>query len=62
MAASAATQARTRAAGVLVLASIVSVQAGAALATGLFDSIGPAGAVFLRALFGALALAAVLTA
>jgi inner membrane transporter RhtA len=32
------------------------VQSGAALATGLFDSVGPAGAVFLRAGFGALAL------
>ena len=39
-----------------MLGSIVSVQSGAALATGLFDSIGPAGAVFLRAGFGALAL------
>jgi inner membrane transporter RhtA len=32
------------------------VQSGAALATGLFDSVGPAGAVFLRAAFGAAAL------
>lgn len=40
------------------MASIVSVQSGAALATGLFDSIGPAGAVLLRATFGALALIA----
>jgi len=40
----------------LVLGSIVSVQCGSALATGLFDPIGPAGAVFLRAGFGALAL------
>ena len=47
-----------RGAGLLVLASIVSVQSGAALATGLFDSIGPAGAVFLRATFGAMALLA----
>lgn len=46
----------TRGAALLVLASIVSVQSGAALATGLFDSVGPAGAVFLRAGFGALAL------
>ena len=45
-----------------MLASIVSVQGGAALATGLFDSIGPFGAVFLRAAFGALALLAILTA
>ena len=41
-----------------MLASIVSVQCGAALATSLFDSVGPAGAVFLRATFGALALLA----
>jgi inner membrane transporter RhtA len=60
MEAIAPTQVRTRAAAVLVLTSIVSVQMGSALATSLFDSIGPAGAVFLRALFGALALAAVL--
>jgi len=50
--------ARTRSAAVLVLASIVSVQAGAALATTLFDEIGAAGAVFLRAGFGALVLLA----
>ena len=49
---------RTRGAAFLVLASIVSVQCGSALATGLFDQIGTAGAVFLRALFGALALVA----
>jgi len=48
--------ARTRGAALLVVGSIVSVQSGAALATGLFDSVGPAGAVFLRAGFGALAL------
>jgi inner membrane transporter RhtA len=53
-------RARTRGATFLVLGSIVSVQCGAALATGLFDSIGPAGAVFLRAGFGALALLALL--
>jgi inner membrane transporter RhtA len=47
---------RTRGAALLVLGSIVSVQCGAALATSLFDSIGPAGAVLLRAGFGALAL------
>jgi inner membrane transporter RhtA len=50
------TEARTRGAALLALTSIVSVQCGSALATGLFDSIGPAGAVFLRAGFGALAL------
>src|SRR3954453_18937475 len=54
------TPARTRAATLLVLGSIVSVQSGAALATGLFDSIGPAGAVLLRAGFGALALLALM--
>jgi inner membrane transporter RhtA len=47
---------RARGAALLTLASIVSVQSGAALATGLFDSVGPAGAVFLRAGFGAIAL------
>src|SRR5213595_2039527 len=40
----------------LVLGSIVSVQCGAAVATTLFDEIGPAGAVLLRTLFAALAL------
>ncbi|HEX5984141.1 MAG TPA: EamA family transporter, partial [Solirubrobacterales bacterium] len=52
------TAARTRVAALLTLGSIVSVQAGAALATTIFDSIGSSGAVFLRALFGALALLA----
>ncbi|MGN6558563.1 MAG: EamA family transporter [Solirubrobacterales bacterium] len=56
MATTASTDARARGATFLVLGSIVSVQCGSALATGLFDSIGPAGAVFLRAGFGALAL------
>jgi inner membrane transporter RhtA len=51
-------QGRIRGATLLVLASIVSVQCGSALATSLFDSIGPAGAVFLRAGFGALVLLA----
>jgi inner membrane transporter RhtA len=32
----------------LVMLSIVSIQSGAAVAIGLFDRIGPAGAVFLR--------------
>jgi hypothetical protein len=54
----AAAAARARGAALLVLASIVSVQCGSALATSLFDSIGPAGAVFLRAGFGALVLLA----
>jgi inner membrane transporter RhtA len=46
----------TRGAALLTLGSIVAVQSGSALATGLFDSVGPAGAVFLRAAFGAIAL------
>ncbi|MGN6253519.1 MAG: EamA family transporter [Solirubrobacterales bacterium] len=60
MATTASTQARTRGATLLVLTSIVSVQSGSALATDLFDSIGPAGAVLLRAAFGALALLALM--
>lgn len=52
-------ESRTRGAALLVLASIVSVQCGAALATTLFDEIGTSGAVFLRAGFGALVLVAV---
>jgi len=59
MATTAETQDRTRVAALLTLGSIVSVQGGAALATTLFDSVGSSGAVFLRALFGALALLAV---
>jgi inner membrane transporter RhtA len=47
---------RTQGAALLTLGSIVSVQSGSALATGLFGSIGTAGAVFLRAGFGAVAL------
>lgn len=42
----------------LVLVSIVSVQLGAALTKGLFATVGPAGAVFLRTACGALLLAA----
>jgi inner membrane transporter RhtA len=42
-----------------VVGSISSVQCGAALATTLFDRVGPAGAVFLRGAFGALILLAV---
>jgi inner membrane transporter RhtA len=49
----------TRGAALLVLASIVSVQCGSALATTLFDEIGSSGAVFLRAFFGALVLVVV---
>jgi inner membrane transporter RhtA len=46
-----------RVAVVLVLGSIVSVQCGAAVATTLFDEVGPGGAVLLRSVFAALALA-----
>ena len=42
----------------LVLGAIVSVQSGAAAATTLFGRVGPAGAVLLRSLFAAVALAA----
>jgi len=59
MAASTTATVRTRGAALLVLASIVSVQCGSALATTLFDEIGTTGAVFLRASFGALVLLAV---
>jgi inner membrane transporter RhtA len=48
----------TRAAVVMAVGSIVSVQCGAALGTTLFDEVGPSGAVFLRALFAALLLLA----
>jgi inner membrane transporter RhtA len=40
----------------LVLGAIASVQFGAAIATTLFHSIGPGGAVWLRLLFGTLIL------
>lgn len=50
--------AKARGAALLVLASIVAVQCGSALATSLFDEVGTAGAVFLRAAFGALVLVA----
>ena len=42
----------------LVLSGVVSVQIGAALATTLFDDLGPAGTVFVRVAFSALVLAA----
>ena len=42
----------------MVLGSIVSVQCGAALATKLFDDVGPEGAVFLRTVFAAAILLA----
>ena len=43
----------------MVLAGTFSVQAGSALATTLFDNLGPAGTVWLRTLFGALILVAI---
>jgi inner membrane transporter RhtA len=43
----------------MVIGAILSVQCGAALATGLFDEVGPGGAVFMRSAFAALALLAV---
>lgn len=46
-----------RSAAGLVLAGIASVQLGSALATHLFDDIGPAGTVLLRTGFAAAALA-----
>ena len=45
-------------AAALVLASIVSIQVGAAIATTLFDEVGPGGAVFLRILIAAVVLMA----
>ena len=42
----------------MAVSSIVAVQFGSALATTLFDSLGAAGAVFLRSVFGALILLA----
>jgi len=44
---------------VLVLGGVVSVQVGAALATTLFDDLGPAGTVLLRVLLAALVLVAI---
>jgi inner membrane transporter RhtA len=46
----------THLAATMAFGSIVSVQFGAALGTTLFDSVGPQGAVFLRALAAALLL------
>jgi inner membrane transporter RhtA len=43
----------------LVLGGVVSVQVGAALATTLFDELGPAGTVLLRVALAALVLAAI---
>jgi inner membrane transporter RhtA len=45
--------------GALVLGGIASVQFGAALATTLFDRVGPAGTAFLRLAFGSVVLLAV---
>ena len=42
----------------LVVGGIVSVQSGSALATTLFEDLGPAGTVFLRSLFAAVVLVA----
>lgn len=44
--------------GVLVVGAIASVQFGAAIATTLFDRVGPAGTVLLRLAFGSLLLLA----
>jgi inner membrane transporter RhtA len=46
-------------AGGLVLVGIISVQFGSALATTLFDDLGPGGAVLLRTAFAAAVLAAI---
>ena len=43
----------------LVLGGIMSVQVGAAIATTLFDEVGPGGAVFLRIVFAAIVLMAI---
>ena len=43
----------------LVVAAVASVQTGAALATRLFPTVGPAGAVFLRLVFSAVAVGAI---
>ena len=58
MATATATGTTHRGAVALTVTSIVSVQSGSALATSVFDSIGPLGTVFLRAVFGALLLLA----
>jgi inner membrane transporter RhtA len=43
----------------LVIVGIATVQVGAALATKLFDDLGPAGTVLLRVLFAAIVLCAI---
>jgi inner membrane transporter RhtA len=50
---------RTSASVALVLGGVVSVQVGAALATTLFDDLGPAGTVLLRVVLAALVLVAI---
>ena len=45
-------------AAALVIGEIVSIQVGAAIATTLFDEVGPGGAVFLRIIFAAIVLVA----
>lgn len=45
--------------GLLVLGAVVSVQSGAAIATTLFDEVGPVGTVMLRLVFAAMVLAAI---
>jgi inner membrane transporter RhtA len=49
---------QTRLAAAMAFGSILSVQSGSALATTLFDEIGPWGAVLMRSGFGALLLLA----
>ncbi len=46
-------------AGGLVMVGILSVQLGSALATTIFDELGPGGAVFLRTIFAAVVLIAI---
>lgn len=48
-----------RLAAAMVLGGIASVQLGSALATTIFDRVGPGGAVFLRTLFAAAVLLAI---
>jgi inner membrane transporter RhtA len=43
----------------MVLGGIISIQIGAAVAVGLFDEVGPAGVVFMRAIVSALLLSAI---
>ena len=50
---------RSGAAPALVIGAVVSVQFGSAIATTLFDQVGPAGAVLYRLLFAAILLLAI---